>query len=89
MPGEPRPHGALIVNGTSGNDVITVSLDTRKGMLNVSVDGKSSHFKTAKVRKISVNGGAGNDRVSVALNISTSRDLKPRPATIPHRRRGG
>jgi hypothetical protein len=65
-------HGALIVGGTTGNDVITVSLDNRKGILNLSLDGKISHFKLSKVKKINVNAGSGNDKITVAPNVRIS-----------------
>lgn len=58
--------GALAVNGTSGNDVIRITLDaTNPRQLDVIVNGNTKSFTASSVSSITVNAGSGNDDVEV------------------------
>lgn len=58
--------GALTVNGTSGNDVIRITLDAvNPRQLDVVVNGATQSFTASSVSSITVNAGAGNDDVEV------------------------
>jgi hypothetical protein len=72
---EPRTHlsatlsrrGVLYVVGTHRNDVISVSLQHRhRGVIVVNVNHQISTFATSKVRSIIVQGGRGNDRITIS-----------------------
>src|SRR4051812_7134876 len=63
----------LTVTGGGGADNISVSL---KGMtLTATVNGTAKSFKAAAIRKLVLNGGAGNDRISVAQNVKLSATI--------------
>jgi len=58
--------GALTVNGTSGNDVIRITLDaTNPRQLDVIVNGSTQNFTASSVNSVTVNAGSGNDDVEV------------------------
>lgn len=58
--------GVLTVNGTSGNDVIRITLDAvNPRQLDVIVNGATQSFTASSVNSISVNAGSGNDDVEV------------------------
>src|SRR5690242_3532156 len=57
-------HGFLTVAGTSGDDVIRVSLSG--GKLTVNVNGERRRFGRGGVRGIKVSGGKGADDVRVS-----------------------
>lgn len=58
--------GVLTVNGTSGNDVIRITLDaTNPRQLDVITNGTTKSFTASSIKSITVNAGAGNDDVEV------------------------
>ena len=57
----------------AGNDAIVISLDKNPRMIDVSINGKVSRFGKSNIKKLSVSGGNGNDRITLALNITTLR----------------
>src|SRR5207249_500011 len=57
------PNGTLVVNGTSGNDSIDLSL--AGDMLTAKVNVSSFSFKYAAVKRIYISAMAGDDRVVV------------------------
>lgn len=58
--------GALTVNGTSGNDVIRITLDAvNPRQLDVIANGNTKSFAASSVKSITVNAGSGNDDVEV------------------------
>jgi uncharacterized delta-60 repeat protein len=61
--------GTLIVNGTSGNDHISVSIRTRDGKLIARVGDLAVGFTPSKVKRIAVFAGSGNDIVSVGNGV--------------------
>jgi uncharacterized protein YkwD len=61
------PAGILVVNGTSGNDVIDLSLSGDS--LVAKVNGEAFNFKHASVKRIYVSAMAGNDLVTFDKNI--------------------
>jgi hypothetical protein len=72
---EPRTHlsatlshrGVLYVYGTHGNDVINVCLQARhRSFVVVNVNGQVSAFKASAVRYLIVQGGRGNDRITIS-----------------------
>jgi hypothetical protein len=60
--------GVLTVGGTAGNDVITVTAANTS--LTVKVGAATNTFAIAKVNKIVVNAGAGNDAVSIGSTVA-------------------
>jgi hypothetical protein len=59
-------NGALIVNGTSGNDTITVSRDpVTKGMYRVSVNGLLNGVDGVGLKRINISGLEGNDLILI------------------------
>ena len=61
------PNGTLVVNGTSGNDAIDLSLTG--DVLTAKVNTTSFSFKNAAVKRIYVSAMAGNDTVSLAPGV--------------------
>ena len=63
--------GVLNVQGTRRADVITVAPDAQQGMVDVNVNGRVFKFSEARISKLSIKAGAGNDKVVVshAINI--------------------
>lgn len=57
----------LIVDGTSGNDKITVGVAA--GKLNVAVNTKKSSYAASGVKKLYINGLAGNDTVTLNAGV--------------------
>ncbi len=58
--------GALTVNGTSGDDVVRVTLDAvNPKQLDVIVNGATQSFAASSVKSVTVNAGSGNDDVEV------------------------
>lgn len=53
----------LSITGTDGDDVIVVALDTRKGLIEVNINGQSSWHAAAGVTKVRAMLGTGNDRL--------------------------
>ena len=59
-------NGALIVNGTPGDDTITVSLDpVTKGMFRVSVNGLLNGVDAVGLKRINISSLEGNDLVLI------------------------
>src|SRR5437763_1608499 len=59
--------GVLTVTGTDGDDTITVMHDVPKGKnVSVNVNGDVSLFKARAVKRIIVDGGAGNDTITIS-----------------------
>jgi subtilase family serine protease len=59
-------HGALTVNGTSGDDSITVSRDpVTKGMYRVSVNGLLNSVDGVRLKRINISGLEGNDLILI------------------------
>lgn len=63
--------GVLQIVGTAGADVISVALG-RNGRVHASVNGATTQFKLGKVHGVSVEAGAGEDRVVVSLAVPTT-----------------
>ena len=61
--------GVLQVAGTNKADVITVSLDTAAGMVNVVVNDVTTPIALASVTSVNVSGGNGKDHMSVAETV--------------------
>jgi len=58
--------GTLVINGTSGNDTISVSVDpVGRGRLRVSVNGLLSGVDAASLRRINISALEGNDLVLI------------------------
>jgi hypothetical protein len=55
------------VNGTPGDDVILVSFDEPTSQISVSLNGTTSMRPAAKVKKLVINGGKGDDTITVDL----------------------
>jgi hypothetical protein len=56
----------LVVNGTGGNDVISISVDAvTKGMLRVNVNGLLNAVETSGIRRVNISGLEGNDQILV------------------------
>jgi hypothetical protein len=59
-------HGALIVNGTSGDDTITISRDpVTKGMYRISVNGLLNSVDGVGLKRINVSALEGNDLILI------------------------
>jgi hypothetical protein len=68
--------GNLGVEGTSHGDHIAISMDHHHhGMLDVVANGHTHRFNAASVSDIHVDGGAGNDKISVDSSVSTPATL--------------
>ncbi len=63
--------GVLNITGTSGNDSISVILDSTGKNVNVTLNGKSSTFPLAGLTGIFVDAGGGNDAVSLIRSDGT------------------
>src|SRR4051794_24156793 len=63
----------LIINGTSGNDTITVTRTNETPFVRykVSTNGVVKNYSTLTVSQIVINAGAGNDNVTVDAHILT------------------
>lgn len=59
--------GTLSVSGTSGNDLILLS--TTMGMIDVMRNGQTMSFDSGITKFISINAGAGNDKVGIGSGI--------------------
>jgi len=59
--------GALVVNGTSGDD--TIALTTNGSTLTATLNGVNSPFALASVTSIDVEAGAGNDTVTLGSGV--------------------
>src|SRR5262245_11377874 len=59
-------NGVLTINGTSGNDTISL---TQSGD-QVRLTGYTNVWSAGQIRNIVVNAGAGNDTVSLGVNTS-------------------
>ena len=69
--------GALVVNGTSGNDAISVSLNAADpAKVDVSVNGVAQSFDLSAVKRIRAGGRAGNDLIAVANALLVPALLK-------------
>jgi len=69
--------GALVINGTPGNDAISVSLNSvDPAKVDVSVDGVAQSFDLAAVKRIRAGGRAGNDLIAVANALLVPAVLK-------------
>ncbi|HEV8607253.1 MAG TPA: calcium-binding protein [Tepidisphaeraceae bacterium] len=62
--------GTLIVNGTNGNNTINLSLVS--GSVRATVDGVSKSFTATSVKRISINGLAGNDTITIGAGVRGS-----------------
>ena len=60
--------GLLVVAGTSGDDVITFSLNATGTKVKVSVNGESDAFRLSDVLRISASGKAGHDKIRMSDN---------------------
>jgi Ca2+-binding RTX toxin-like protein len=68
--------GRLRINGSTGDDVITVSTNARhSGLIDVSINGAVTQFDGTLVRRIEVFAGPGDDRVEVSDTPSASAEL--------------
>src|SRR5258708_38251753 len=66
-------HGNLVVGGTRHNDTISVYAGGRHGsFLYVNVNGQSTRFSSAAVKKLSVAGGRGADHIIIANSVACS-----------------
>jgi len=64
-------NGALVVNGTSGDDTITLASDGTN--VTASLNGTTSDpFAISSITSITVNGNAGNDSITVESNMPAS-----------------
>jgi hypothetical protein len=63
----------LTINGTSGNDTITVIRKSNTPMVQykVTINGVSTNYTALNISQITINAGAGNDNVLVDGNIKT------------------
>jgi hypothetical protein len=69
-------HGVLNVTGTHGADDISISADpTTPGMVDVSLNGKMSTFSAAKISRIKINAGAGNDMVTEDASVTDASSM--------------
>ena len=66
-------HGKLLVTGSGHADKISLSTSGKK--LVVNVDGRKVSFSQTKVHSFEVDGGSGNDQITVASNVSTTGTL--------------
>jgi Ca2+-binding RTX toxin-like protein len=73
-------NGILNVTGTSGDDSISVIMDSTGKNVNVTVNGQSSSFALAGLTGIFVDAGGGNDNVSL-IRSDGSRGI-PLDATV-------
>jgi Ca2+-binding RTX toxin-like protein len=62
--------GTLIVNGTDGNNTINLSLVS--GSVKATVDGVSRSFAAGSVKRININGLAGNDVIAIGAGVRGS-----------------
>lgn len=70
------PQGVLDVTGTRKNDKIAITVDHhRRGKLDVAINGKTYALPAAAISQIDVEGGAGNDSISVDSLISAPATL--------------
>ena len=53
--------GVLTVTGTSGADVIEVQSRSERNQLKLELNGRETRYALSAVKKIIINGGAGND----------------------------
>jgi hypothetical protein len=62
--------GVITINGTPHADVISISAHpSNANKIDVSVNGKTSVFSAAGIRRFKVNGGAGNDSITEDASI--------------------
>jgi Ca2+-binding RTX toxin-like protein len=66
--------GVLTINGDSGDNRISVTMDSTGTKINVSVDGEVASFALADVDSISIDAGDGNDVVALQKSDGT-RDV--------------
>lgn len=72
---------AIVVNGTSGTDVITVSYSTSTSKYNISLNGTSigtlgiKDSSNRPVARLIVNGGNGNDDITVENSVTVMTEL--------------
>jgi hypothetical protein len=62
--------GNLLINGTSGDDEISIELGVDINQINVTVNGTTQVFTASDVQSIEIHGGAGNDADSIDNNIT-------------------
>src|SRR5262245_12795940 len=62
--------GTLKVNGTSGSDIISITLRNHK--YTVTINGAPKTFNPAKVRSLVVRANAGNDKINLSGPIKAN-----------------
>lgn len=68
--------GVLSVNGSRKSDKISITVDRKHASkIDVSVNGRTTVVKTAKVVSIHVDGGAGNDNITEDAQITVPSTL--------------
>ena len=67
--------GVLTISGTRRADVITVARNGRRGMLDVTVDGRVSAFKASRVHSFAVTAGAGDDQILVSPKVALNANI--------------
>src|SRR2546423_4950658 len=66
--------GTLRVLGTSGSDIISISLHNHA--YNVNINGIVSTFAASSVRSLVVRGNAGNDRITLSGKIKANTTIR-------------
>lgn len=68
-------NGQLFVRGTSGIDIIELTLNGANVVVNTSHGGTAASFVAADLRRIIVKTGAGDDKVTVSSNMTLRTTL--------------
>jgi Ca2+-binding RTX toxin-like protein len=66
-------NGLLTINGTSGNDVITLNETTHNNIaaVDVNIDGTDTFYDRAEIERIDIMCGAGNDKVTNNTSVNS------------------
>ena len=65
----------LMITGSAGNDAITISLDARQTTYTVKLNHSNAAYPRAAVRFIQVDGGDGNDKVTIGSTVKLRTSL--------------
>ena len=63
------------MDGTAGDDVITVQMSATGDQIEVTRNGQTLDFAASAVKQIAVNAVAGNDTVNIAKGVERSTTL--------------